>query len=65
MFDFLKRNKPRTTVTVEMEIKGLKDLEKLERSMAHVAGYLEKAAEASERLADAMAQLGIWWEVDE
>ena len=49
--NWLKQDKHGTVITVEMEVKNLKDLERMERAMERFAQHLEKAANASERFA--------------
>jgi len=51
IFDRFKKEKPGTsTITLELEIKNLKDLEKVERLMEKLTVHLERAAGASDRL---------------
>ena len=52
--NWLKQDKHGAVVTIEMEVKNLKDLERMERAMERLAQHLEKAANASERLADSL-----------
>ena len=52
--DWLNLRRQGAVVTIEMEVKNLKDLERMERAMERLAQHLEKAANASERVADSL-----------
>ena len=56
---FSRKPKPGAAVRLEVEIGGLRDLERLERSMEKFAKHTERAAKASERLADALERTGL------
>jgi hypothetical protein len=56
---FLTKDKPGAQVAIEVEVRNLKDLERMECIMDRFARHTEKAADASERLADALERAGM------
>jgi len=58
--NWFKKDKPgMAKVGIEVVVKNLKDMEKLERTTERLADNLERAAGASEKLADALERAGM------
>jgi len=62
---WMRRSEDGASLEMVVTIVGMKDMERMERKMHATAQHFERAARASEKMADACERMGLRFEVDE